>query len=162
MPLYRCSALLLAAGAVASVAASADSVVFINNISYPICPESGTVTVKCAAKTTFASAELYELHEVDSIVCSSYILLPAENVWSTGLRSVLYFFALLYLLYLYLSRDLRHACQPQYLLSDVMVVTGQTRAESSQLVRKSLMSRTLDLVQLCDVGVAIDVVHLLE
>ena len=96
MPLYRCSALLLAAGAVASVAASADSVVFINNISYPICPESGTVTVKCAAKTTFASAELYELHEVDSIVCSSYILLPAENVWSTGLRSVLYFFALLY------------------------------------------------------------------
>merc|ERR1711865_1261382 len=80
MPLYRCSALLLAAGAVASVAASADSVVFINNMSYPICPESGTVTVKCAAKTTFASAELYELHEVDSIVCSSYILLPAENV----------------------------------------------------------------------------------
>ena len=70
--------------------------VFINDISYPICPESGIVTVKCAAKTTYASAELYELHEVDSIVCSSFILLPAENVWSAGLRTMLYFFALLY------------------------------------------------------------------
>merc|ERR1711871_1358959 len=96
--LSQCCWLLAAVAAVGSAAAASNDLkeVFINNISYPICPESGVITVKCAAKTTWASSELYELHETGNIVCSSFLLFPGENVWSTGLRIVLYFVALIY------------------------------------------------------------------
>lgn len=45
---------------------------------------------------TFDTGYVVERYPIDEIVCDSFLLLPAENLWSPGVRFFLYLFALLY------------------------------------------------------------------